>query len=179
MTMKLPPYYFVFDVESIGLHGEGYAVGGGIFTPDGQEQSSFRFACDPAIAIGSIRDRKWVEANVPRIPITHHWLNGIREAFWQEWMKAREVGAMAAAECLWPVEASFFCASVAEDKSARTFEGPYPFLEISSVMLAAGMDPMATYERTGGESPAHDPLCDARQSARLLSEALLMLKAIH
>ena len=39
-------------------------------------------------------------------------------------------------------------------------------------MLCAGMDPMATYDRLPAELPRHDPLADARQSARLLVEAL-------
>jgi hypothetical protein len=39
-------------------------------------------------------------------------------------------------------------------------------------MLSAGMNPLATYDRTPSELPRHNPLADARQSARLLSEAL-------
>jgi hypothetical protein len=39
-------------------------------------------------------------------------------------------------------------------------------------ILALGRDPLATNERLPDELPAHNPLCDARQSARLLIEAL-------
>jgi hypothetical protein len=42
-------------------------------------------------------------------------------------------------------------------------------------MVAAGMDPMATYDRLPTE-PQHDPLGDARQSARLLMQALGRLR---
>ena len=49
------------------------------------------------------------------------------------------------------------------------------FHEIASFMQAADMDPMATYEREESEKPAHEPLADARQSARLLATALRSL----
>ncbi len=76
-----------------------------------------------------------------------------------------------AAECLWPVEARFIHDCITDD-AQRLSAAPYPFHEIASVMLASGMDPMATYNRTPSEMPRHNPLADARQSARLLSEAL-------
>mgnify|MGYP003529634433 CR=1 len=73
-------------------------------------------------------------------------------------------------ECGWPVEASFLSACIRDD-AFRNWDGPYPMREIASIMLAAGMDPMATYEREESEKPAHEPLADARQSARLLATA--------
>jgi hypothetical protein len=39
-------------------------------------------------------------------------------------------------------------------------------------MLLSGRDPLATYERLPNELPAHDPMADARQSARLWLECL-------
>ena len=42
-------------------------------------------------------------------------------------------------------------------------------------MVAAGMDPHATYDRLLDE-PQHDPLGDAKQSARLLMTALKKLR---
>ncbi len=72
-----------------------------------------------------------------------------------------------AVECGWPVEARFLAACIDEDPD-RASDGPYPLLEISTMMQAAGMDPMATYKRKPEELPAHDPRGDARLSARLL-----------
>jgi hypothetical protein len=51
-------------------------------------------------------------------------------------------------------------------------DGPYPLVDVASVRLAAGLDPLGAYDRTAGELPVHNPLADARQSARLLLEAL-------
>ena len=165
--------YFVFDVESIGLHGEAFAVAGGVYI-NGAAQSEFRFCCPLEEAAGDDSDREWVKANVPVMEITHRSNPALREAFWQVWedAKARYPGIAMAGECIWPVEASFVAACVKQDIAARKWKGPYPFHDISSIMFAAGMDPMATYERQASEKPAHEPLADARQSARLLATAL-------
>lgn len=170
--------FFVFDVESIGLHGEGFAVGGGVYL-DGAALSEFRFACLPGAASGVKSDRDWVEKNCPYIEPTHHVPATVRAAFWTEWEKAkrRYPGICVAGECLWPVEANFVTECVAQDPDARRFEGPYPFHEIASYMAAAGMNPMAIYERQPSEQPAHDPLADARLSARLLAMAINKIQA--
>jgi len=78
-----------------------------------------------------------------------------------------------AAECGYPVETNFLrlCDSFIPIHGVNEFEGPYPLHDIASIMLAAGMDPMKTYERLPDESPKHDPLCDVKQSARLMYEA--------
>lgn len=38
---------FCFDVESIGLYGEGYAVGDLLLDSNGKEIDSFLYATDP------------------------------------------------------------------------------------------------------------------------------------
>lgn len=168
--------FFVFDVESVGLHGEGFSVAGGVYLENGAVQWEFCFACPIDECSGDESDRKWVKENIPQLEITHRTPGALRESFWVEWVRAKAYGAEAAAECLWPVEAGFMARCVADDAEARKFSGPYPFHEISSYMAAAGMNPMDKYDRTESETPAHNPLCDARQSARLLSEAISKLK---
>lgn len=183
--MNTPPVdihrpFFVFDVESIGLHGEGFAVGGGVYI-NGAAQSEFRFCCPTEAALGSALGRAWVGDNVPVMEITHRALPGLRQAFWWEWEKAkvRYPNILMAAECGWPVEARFLAACVDQNPSERQFTGPYPLHDIASIMLAAGMDPMATHDREPSELPKHDPLCDARQSARLLAMTLRMIVYVH
>ena len=164
--------FFVIDVESIGLHGEGFAVAGGVYLENGAAQWEFCFSCPLIEAEGDDSDREWVKENIPVIAVTHRSPKSMRDAFWGLWEKAKSEGASMAAECLWPVEAGFVARCIYDDIENRKWLGPYPFLEISSVMTAAGMDPMAVYGRTEAEKPKHDPLADARQSARLLSIAL-------
>lgn len=165
--------FFVFDVESIGLHGEGFAVAGGVYI-NGIAHSEFHFACPANAAGGDTQDRDWVLKNIPAQKITHKTSNEIQDAFWVQWAAAKNQhpGILMAAECGWPVEANFLSSCIYQREEARKFAGPYPCHEIASFMLAAGMDPMATYDRLPSELPKHDPLADARQSARLLFEAL-------
>jgi hypothetical protein len=62
-------HYFVLDVESIGLHGEGYAAAYAVYDLQGQELEAATFACDPQKAQGDAGDRDWVAKNVPAIAI--------------------------------------------------------------------------------------------------------------
>lgn len=165
------PLYMVFDVESIGLHGEGFAVGYVVCGVGMQAMVGTTYACPPDAANGDTDGRAWIASNCPPIEATHKTPRKVRDAFWQDWLLWKERGAVLVADCAWPVEARFLIACVNDDPINRTWEGPYPLHELASFMVAAGMDPMATYERLDDE-PQHDPLGDARQSARLLIQAL-------
>lgn len=170
----LPDLFMVFDVESVGLHGEGFAVGYVVVTADGKELESGRHACLPSKARGYSEGHAWVADNVPSIPPTNHAPLGVRIRFWGDWLKWRQKGAVLVADCAWPVEARFLIACVEDDAATREWDGPYPLHELASFLVAAGMDPMAQYDRLPNE-PKHDPLGDARQSARLLRLALKRL----
>lgn len=171
--------FFIFDVESIGLHGEGFAVAGGIADNEGVLSTTFCFACDPDKAQGTQTNRDWIRENVALGVQDVNCENPkeVRQCFWNQWAAAKAVfpEIVMAGECVWPVEAGFLSACVADDPQNREFSGPYPLHEIASFMEAAGMDPMATYERTADELPKHHPLADSKQSARLLFEALSLI----
>lgn len=168
--------FFVFDVESVGLHGEGFAVGGGVFLENGANQWGFSLACPIAECKGDDNGRDWVKEHVPVLGETHRSPKTMRFSFWFMWLKAKNEGAIMAADCGWPVEARFLAQCV-DDDATRFWEGPYPMVEISSVLMCAGMDPMTKYPRQPSELPEHNPYADAVQSARLLAEALGKLKA--
>lgn len=172
---------FIFDVESVGLHGEAFAVAGGLYSPEGECLREFAYHCDPALAKGTDDDRKWVMDNVTIHPSSIEQANPflVRERFWNDWMHVKFAAkAQMFVECGWPVEAAFMEACIKDHSASRNWDGPYPMHEISSVMFASGMDPMATYERLQNELPAHEPLADSRQSARLLFTALRKLNPI-
>lgn len=172
-------YVLVIDVESIGLYGEPFAVAGTVI--DAEEgrfmEDSFRFACDPDNAQGWMDDRAWVAANIPPIQINSPSSWHVERSFWFTWLELqkRYPGIVMAAECGWPVEASFLLRCIGRQEETRKDAAPYPLHEIASFMQAAGMDPMATYDRRPDELPKHCPLADARQSARLLLEALRII----
>lgn len=170
---------FVFDVESVGLHGEGFAVGGGVYI-GGNPEWEFLFSCPPDKAQGIMDDRRWIGQNVPPIDITHDTPAAVREAFWKEWVRAQEIypGITMFGECIWPVEAAFVADCVRGNLAERRWRGPYPFHDIASFMAAAGMDPLDSYDRLDCELPCHHPLFDARQSARLLKKVLLLRSGV-
>jgi hypothetical protein len=175
----------VFDVESVGLHGEGFAVGWVVIDGAGTVQGGGRAVCPPDKAKGKAAGRKWVKENVPLPewpeygvdPDRGLWLDPrqVRRAFWHDWAEWKARGAVLVADCGWPVEARFLAACVDDEPASREWEGPYPLHELASFMAAAGLDPLAKRERLPEETPEHSPLADARQSARLLAEALLAL----
>jgi hypothetical protein len=175
--------FMVFDVESVGLHGEGFAVGWVVVDRTGKELAEGRSDCYQERARGSRSGREWVLENVP----FRHCVDGyhpvhVREAFWIAWTEWKARGAVLAADCPWPVEARFLAACVDDaiplvrgerpDDGRRGWGGPYPLIDVASVRLTVGFDPLGVDGRLPSELPVHDPLADARQSARLLIEAL-------
>lgn len=175
--------FMVFDVESVGLHGEGFAFGYVVVDLAGRERGAGRVACDPDRCRGTPEGRAWAEANCPGLAIHCDGARELRRAFWLDWLNWKARGAALAADCPWPVEARFLAACVEDERpvirgghntaaSPRDREGPYPLIDVASVRLAAGLDPLGTDDRRPDELPVHDPLADARQSARLLIEAL-------
>ena len=172
------PYYFVFDVESLGLHGDGFAVAYVVVDPAGQEQETRILVCPPINVRGYESDRAWIAEHVwPHLQnlspeVYHSTAQEVRETFWTAWRAWADRSAVMAADVAWPVEARFLNACIDADPAGRNWEGPYPLIDIASVRLGAGLDPMATCPRLPSEQPAHHPLADARQSARLLIEAL-------
>ena len=164
--------FLVFDVESIGLHGEGYAVGYVVVRGDGDHLADGLFACNPANANGTPADRAWVMENIPPLEVNCDDPHQVRAKFWALWLAWKAQGVSLVADCAWPVEANFLLACVRDDASARNWEGPYPLHDLASVLLAHGMDPLANRERLPNELPAHDPVNDAMQSARILLECL-------
>lgn len=161
----------MFDVESVGLHGEGFAVGAVLIDTNMEEVESRLFACDPRVAKeGKSGDMEWIEKNIPPIPLTHTTTNGVRNAFWSVWMQWKEKGALMVADCAWPVEARFLAGCVDDGRNNRNWDGPYPLHDLASILLANGKDPLAKYGRLPTELPEHNPLNDARQSARVLTD---------
>jgi hypothetical protein len=180
---RLPPFFFVFDVESVGLHGEPFAVGWVVVdVATGREVSEGIFVSPVADAAertaklsttSILTDTEWVEAHVlPAIadvqPIGDV---DMRKMFWCAWKHWEAQGAMLAADVPWPCEARFLMECM-RYTWAQAQSGPYPLIDVASVRLAKGFDPIATVGRLESEEPPHNPLTDARQSARLLLEAL-------
>lgn len=170
MTKRL-----IFDVESVGLHGEGFAVGWVLMDGDGIVEEG-HVACDPICARGTTDDFRWVEQNV-NIEGAVRVANprAVRDIFWQVLQEAKKDKVEVWTDCGWPVEANFLSACIADDPEARKWGGPYPLFDVANVLLVAGFDPLGTYAREPNELPIHNALNDARQSARQLMTSLWMV----
>src|SRR4051812_27877287 len=117
--MKLPKILFVIDVESVGLHGEGFAVGYVVIDLEGNQLDLGLFACPVNAARGNAAGFKWVGENITELPISHSapWL--VRAAFWRVWREWKEKGAALVTDCGWPVEARFLAQCVDDDPVNR------------------------------------------------------------
>ena len=167
-----------FDVESVGKHGPGFAVGWVVVDKNGIELeerylASYTEAWLNTVELGNSReDRAWVKENVlPALSGSNcRDLFEVRDYFWQSWLKWRDRGALLVADCSWPVETNFLATCVKHHPTRRE-QGPYPLHDVSTALLMAGKDPLLSYDRLPNELPKHHPTCDARQSARLFREA--------
>jgi hypothetical protein len=171
--------FFVFDVESIGLHGEGFAVGYVITDDHGTCLEKGIFACSPDRAQGDDNGRPWVMEHVePAIGrFNCETPRDVRRRFWNTWLNAKDrarassLNLYMVSDVAWPVEANFLSACIS-DLGLGAFDGPYPLIDVSSVRLAKGLNPLGEETRLVLELPLHNPMADALQSARLLHEAL-------
>lgn len=140
--------HMVMDVESIGLHGEGFAVAW-VVIQDGEVVSEVWAVSDPTDAFGSEEGRKWVAENC-------EWINPgtadepmridsallrltpslrspsakfetaheLREFFWSAWLDEKKSGAKLWADVTWPVEVRFLgqCVEDARPKAGGSQE---------------------------------------------------------
>jgi hypothetical protein len=184
--------FFVFDVESVGLYGEGFAVGFVVAERDGTIRRYGRIGCNPMQANGNVNDRIWAQKNV----LEYVWDGSlkdfdfveycdnpedVRSAFWREWTQAKMEhyrDIIMVADCIYPVETNFIAQCIRDNPQERMKDAPYPLLDLSGVLLAAGINPTQTFDRANSwECAVHDPLADAHQSARILCEVLRTLDA--
>ena len=170
------PLYFVFDCESVGIHGETFAVGWIVIDEAGNQLASAGYACPANLARGDDEGRAWLAQHLPDLNYNCLGPKHVREEFCRAWQFARNKGVTLVADCPWPVEARFLTTCVDEGLLSAE-EGPYPLLDVASVRLAAGFDPLAEAPRLLAETPLHDPRVDAKQSARLLIEAINLTRA--
>lgn len=176
LKIEVPELIMSFDVESVGLHGEGYAVAWTVQSRKGEEREIGIAFCHPQEAAGDVDGQAWAMRNVwPHLLYHAERANlcdrprDVRAAFWDAWKRHRE-SATLIADCAWPVEARFFAQCIDDDPKEREANGPYPIHELGTLLLCAGLDPIGRFPRIDNELPIHHPLCDARQSARVWRE---------
>lgn len=172
-------YYFSFDVESNDLFGDPIAVGWTISDKEGNEVESEGYRLN----FRDYTPTPWVKENVQPSILNLAVINknssyvdtSLLIPFWESWIKWKQKGALLVADVAWPVEANFLLTGIKFNRDWYS-NPPYPMIDVSSVLFAAGLNPVGTYDRLENEFPLHNPICDARQSVRILCRTL---KAIN
>lgn len=167
-------YHMMLDVEAVGLFGDGFAAAYVVVDDEtGETVEERSFATNHWQSFcHSDDDRRWVVRNVPPLPINCENMADVRLEIWAAWERWKARDALLWADCAFPVETNFLSSAVDNFPRKRVPNSPYPLYDLSTLLLAIGRDPTQAHPRLKRELPKHDPLCDARQSARILLEAL-------
>lgn len=171
--------YMVFDVESIGLYGEGYAVGWVCIDKKGKEQKCGYLACPSDNAIGADEGRIWIRENVDiHLPEPNRETpKEVRKDFWDEWVRLKNEGYELVADVSWPVESNFLLACVWDNYENRKDLAPYPLHDVRNFYNFTNLAiELSKLERIGKELPQHNPIADARFSAKQWVKALEIAK---
>lgn len=156
-------YLFSFDVETMGLFGPAFAVACTIFSPDGKIVESKLFYCPPDKC--NEDDLKWVKENVliHMVGIEYNCkdIESLYNDFWDYWMLWKDKSMMIA-DVIHPVESSFITNCIKCDLEKRKWNGPYPFLDVSSMEHMVDKEKVESFEKSlYKEYPNHYVLADS------------------
>lgn len=186
-------YYLSFDVESIGLFGPPFAFGYVVVDEKGEEYESgiygWDFRSHPlteayenySTSRWDITEDnlEWVEKNVlPTLPDGWVTCSGLKEfcsqVYSKVWSRCKRdhEDLTFVSDCPVPVEANFVETMLKIVGRRDMMASPYPLIDVASVLLGRGYDPLKEYERKENEQPSHNPENDARQSVRIMIEAI-------
>lgn len=156
--------YLFVDAETDGLYGRFLSVAALVCDEQGEELE--QFSCRWDFTEADI-ESPWVRENVLPLLADEQILpteEDMLEAFWRFYKKQGEV--LCIGDVIYPVECRLFEKCVRLDQEARAFEGPYPLLDLSSMLYARGIDPLKDrLELAGTDGLArHNALDDVRMS---------------
>jgi hypothetical protein len=172
--------WFSLDAESVGLRGEVFAIGWSVVKDDGEEIDKGLVWSRPTDFMGSPGTLAWVTQNVmitlPEAAEVEHLFQA-RNIAWNSWSIWQAKGARMVVDCGYPVETTLLDKWL-DDVPERIGDMPYPLFDVSTLLYAVNMDPTGTFDRIEGEHPPHNPLHDARHSARIWCGGLSKLRAV-
>lgn len=159
----MKPNILVFDVESTGLHGSGFAVGAIIVNRVGTEVDRFELKSKEGEQLAN----DWVKQNVIPHLEDMPFCNTdreMRDAFYDFYMKHKETAEIWS-DCNFPVETNFLSEIVKDDFEARQWNMPYPLKDISTIV---DIDLDRVKESGLNKLRKHNPLDDAIASTKCL-----------
>ncbi|HEY9610506.1 hypothetical protein [Allocoleopsis sp.] len=175
----------VFDVESVGLYGDGYAVGLTVINRDDKTiLDKDYFACPSQKAEGNPEDRTWIETNVdPYLPSPNLETPAqVRSEFWrvfQGWKNSPDLKRYSDAfflfaDCGYPVETNFMAACVRDNEPEYKWNAPYPLHEVATIRAILGLDATLSYDLP--KDKRHNPVEECLYIAPILVDWLNMVE---
>lgn len=163
---------FSFDAETNGLWGAAFALSAAVYQDSKLAASFTAYLGSEGVTDGWVRDN--VLPKLADLAKTHDTLDSMLSAF-ADFYKANKDGADIIAHIGVPVEAKVLL-DMHQKGFIGDWDGPYPFLDVASVLKARGYDPTSVdkyNERHGllaGRSEAeglatHHPLYDSIAAA--------------
>jgi hypothetical protein len=159
---------FFVDAETDGLNGNYISIAIIVTDLDCIEQERYYYGIDKNRLCVS---DEWTKKNV--IPIMGSYAEKadeqeLLESFWSVWMKYRD-RAYAIGDVIYPVEARLFQRCVYKDVNDRGYYGPFPFIDLSSILFAHNIDPLSEREQLTSkefknESIQHNALYDVEMT---------------
>lgn len=165
---------FFIDAESDGLYGQIISVAVIVTDPQFNVLDEQYYGIKKSLL--AVKE-PWVQENV--IPILGEYESfdtedELIEQVWNLWMKHRD-NAYAIADVAYPVEMGLFRRCIMQDVSARCFLGPFPLLDLSSILYAKGYDPNVERQQLLDEDTLikqHNALDDVRMSITIFKKLL-------
>jgi len=154
------------DAETDGLYGETFAIGAAVISAGGEVLDTFAGKAEE----GRV-ESAWVRENslshLSDLP-AFDTREQLRDAFWAFYLQWRE-RCVIVADVPYPVEAGLLRQCVMKDLPEREFLGPFPLIDLASVLYAHGLDPLLDRMAfCGRKGRRHHPLDDAIASGLCL-----------
>ena len=137
---------FFIDAETDGLNGSFISVA--IIVTDMECKEIERLYCGISKEKLDVKD-EWTIKNVLPILGQYEEVNNeeeLLERVWQSWEKYSNC-AYAIGDVIFPVEARLFQKCIMKNVSERGMQGPFPLLDLASLLYANKIDPLCDREK--------------------------------
>lgn len=166
---------FFIDAESDGLYGDFISVG--IIVTDATCREIERFYYGIDLEHYSVKD-EWTKEHV--IPILGDYekcdsQEELLRRVWNCWKKYKE-NAYAVGDVIFPVESRLFQKCVELDVLNNKLEGPFPLLDLCSMLRTKHIDPLIDRANLIEEKPngeKHNALYDVEATIRIFRKYVL------
>jgi hypothetical protein len=137
-------HIFCVDAETDGLWGDHFAIAAVVLDDKGNKAAEF----EGRVADMSVVKDPWVRENI--VPLCekltpYDSIRELRDAFWDFWMTWCE-RALPMDDCGSSVEAHLFRKCIEDEPVVRTWQGPFPLLDLGTLLYSCGINPRAVKE---------------------------------